>query len=54
MTTYQNKGFDDLFLSQVITSMDQENIVVVVKGEDTKPMAILLYIYQCSAFPFPA
>ena len=52
MMTSQKKRFDDLFLSPVITSMAQEKIVVVAKGEDTNPTAILFHLYQWSAFDF--
>ena len=54
MTTSQKKGFDDLFLSSVITSMAQEKIILVKKGEDTNPMAILVHLSQWSAFALSA
>ena len=50
--TSQKKGFDDLFLSPVITSMAQENILVVAKYEDTNPMDIMFHLYQWSISPF--
>ena len=39
MNTSKKKRCDDIFLPSVITSTAQENILVVAKGEDTKPMA---------------
>ena len=46
MTTSQKKGFDNLFMSPVITSMAQGKIIVVAKGEYTEPVAILINLYQ--------
>ena len=54
MTKSQKKGFDDLFLSLVITYMDQENILVVAKGGDTNPMVILFHLSQWTALAFSA
>ena len=54
MTTSQNKVFDYLFMSPVITYMSQENIIVVAEGKDTNPMAILVHLYQWSAPPLSA
>ena len=54
MTMSQKKVFDELFLSPVITSMAQENILVVAKVKGTNLVAILVHISQRSAFPFSA
>ena len=54
MTTSQKKGFNELFILPVITSMTQENILVVTKGKDTNTMAILVHIYQWRTLPLSA
>ena len=54
MTMSQKKGFDDIFLSPVITSMAKEKIIVFAKGEDTNPMSIPVHLYQWNVFPLSA
>ena len=54
MTTSHNKGFDNLLLFPVISSMAQERILVAAKGEDNKSMAIPVHISQWSSFHFSA
>ena len=51
MTTFQKKVFDDILLSPFITSMSQENIILIEKFKDIKPMAIQFNLYQWSASP---
>ena len=41
-----------IFLSPVLTYMDHENIIIVAKGEDTKPVVILVHLSQRSTSHF--